>query len=86
MGAGYSAIRDVYSTSSSFSSSSSYPPSADNFLEKELSFFLDEQPSFFLAETLKYLFLIFSDEDVLPLNEWVFNTEAHPLPVLKPVT
>jgi mannosyl-oligosaccharide alpha-1,2-mannosidase len=34
--------------------------------------------SFFLAETLKYLYLLFSPSDVLPLNEWVFNTEAHP--------
>ena len=37
--------------------------------------------SFFLAETLKYLWLIFSDDDVLPLDRFVFNTEAHPLPV-----
>ncbi|KAH9967562.1 seven-hairpin glycosidase [Russula dissimulans] len=42
----------------------------------------DEMPSFFLAETLKYLFLLFSEDDVIPLNQWVFNTEAHPLPVL----
>ena len=39
----------------------------------------DTQQSFFLAETLKYLFLIFSPEDVLPLDQWVMNTEAHPL-------
>ena len=37
--------------------------------------------SYFLAETLKYLYLLFLDEDRLPLNKWVFNTEAHPLPV-----
>ncbi|EDV24520.1 uncharacterized protein TRIADDRAFT_25880 [Trichoplax adhaerens] len=41
----------------------------------------DVQQSFFLAETLKYLYLLFSDNDVLPLDKWVFNTEAHPLPV-----
>jgi len=41
----------------------------------------DVQQSFFLAETLKYLYLIFSPDDVIPLNKWVFNTEAHPLPV-----
>ena len=34
--------------------------------------------SFFLAETLKYLYLLFSPDDVMPLHEWVFNTEAHP--------
>lgn len=39
----------------------------------------DVQQSFFLAETLKYLFLIFSDDDVVPLDKWVFNTEAHPV-------
>jgi len=42
----------------------------------------DLQQSYFLAETLKYLFLIFSDDDALPLDQWVFNTEAHPLPAL----
>lgn len=40
----------------------------------------DNMESFWLSETLKYLFLLFEDEDVLPLNEIVFNTEAHPLP------
>ena len=30
---------------------------------------------------LKYLFLLFTDDDLLPLDQWVFNTEAHPLPV-----
>ncbi|KAL3969573.1 ATP-dependent RNA helicase DDX19/DBP5 [Sarotherodon galilaeus] len=42
----------------------------------------DVQQSFFLAETLKYLYLLFSSDDLLPLENWVFNTEAHPLPVL----
>ncbi|XP_017468399.1 PREDICTED: mannosyl-oligosaccharide alpha-1,2-mannosidase IA-like [Rhagoletis zephyria] len=41
----------------------------------------DVQQSFFLAETLKYLYLLFSDDSLLPLDEWIFNTEAHPLPV-----
>ncbi|NXP54096.1 MA1C1 mannosidase, partial [Heliornis fulica] len=39
------------------------------------------QQSFFLAETLKYLYLLFCEDDVLSLDDWVFNTEAHPLPV-----
>lgn len=38
----------------------------------------DVQQSFFFAETLKYFYLIFSDEDLLPLDKYVFNTEAHP--------
>ncbi|XP_037823938.1 mannosyl-oligosaccharide alpha-1,2-mannosidase IA, partial [Lucilia sericata] len=41
----------------------------------------DVQQSFFLAETLKYLYLLFSDDSLIPLDEWVFNTEAHPLPI-----
>ena len=35
----------------------------------------------FLAETLKYLYLLFSDESLLPLDKYVSNTEAHPFPV-----
>ncbi|XP_026467658.1 mannosyl-oligosaccharide alpha-1,2-mannosidase IA-like [Ctenocephalides felis] len=41
----------------------------------------DVQQSFFLAETLKYLYLLFSDDSLIPLDKWVFNTEAHPLPI-----
>lgn len=40
--------------------------------------------TFFLAETLKYLYLLFGPEEVLPLDQYVFNTEAHPLPVFIP--
>ncbi|GLT80262.1 hypothetical protein SLA2020_517130 [Shorea laevis] len=38
--------------------------------------------SFFLAETLKYLYLLFSPPSVISLDEWVFNTEAHPLRIV----
>ncbi|KAG1681970.1 Mannosyl-oligosaccharide 1,2-alpha-mannosidase IB [Nymphon striatum] len=41
----------------------------------------DVQQSFFLAETLKYLYLLFSSDDLLPLDKWVLNTEAHPVPI-----
>ena len=41
----------------------------------------DTMQSFFLAETLKYFFLLFSPDDVLSLDEFVLNTEAHPLRV-----
>jgi len=41
----------------------------------------DKMVTFFLSETLKYLYLLFSDETVLPLDRYVFNTEAHPLPI-----
>ncbi|PIN88567.1 hypothetical protein AB205_0172920, partial [Aquarana catesbeiana] len=39
------------------------------------------QQSFFMSETLKYLYLLFSEDDLLSLEDWVFNTEAHPLPI-----
>lgn len=41
----------------------------------------DVQQSFFLAETLKYLYLIFSSDELISFDHWVFNTEAHPLPI-----
>ncbi|KAF2489149.1 seven-hairpin glycosidase [Lophium mytilinum] len=39
---------------------------------------VDSMETFWLAETLKYFYLIFSREDLLSLDKWVFNTEAHP--------
>ncbi|KAK9523268.1 hypothetical protein VZT92_019670 [Zoarces viviparus] len=42
----------------------------------------DKMESFFLGETLKYLYLLFSeDPDLISLDQYVFNTEAHPLPI-----
>ncbi|XP_066920509.1 endoplasmic reticulum mannosyl-oligosaccharide 1,2-alpha-mannosidase-like [Clytia hemisphaerica] len=41
----------------------------------------DKMESFFLGETLKYLYLLFSDVPIVPLDKFVFNTEAHPLPI-----
>ena len=38
----------------------------------------DEMESFWIAETLKYFYLLFAEEDVISLDEWVLNTEAHP--------
>ena len=38
----------------------------------------DLMPSYFLAETLKYLYLLFAPEETLDLDKFVFNTEAHP--------
>ena len=38
----------------------------------------DLMPSYFLAETLKYFYLLFSEEPV-DFEKVVFNTEAHPL-------
>ncbi|KAJ2466454.1 hypothetical protein GGI02_004367 [Coemansia sp. RSA 2322] len=41
----------------------------------------DSMESFFLAETLKYLYLLFSPIDYYSLDEYVFNTEAHPFKI-----
>ncbi|KAF9092233.1 hypothetical protein BGX27_001866 [Mortierella sp. AM989] len=39
----------------------------------------DKMESFFMAETMKYLYLMFSTPDVISLDDFVLNTEAHPL-------
>lgn len=48
------------------------PPPNDNTMQ-----------SFWLAETLKYLWLLFAPKDTISLDEWVLNTEAHPLRIIK---
>lgn len=40
---------------------------------------VDDLPSYFLAETLKYLLLMFGPDDYVSLDDFVFTTEAHPL-------
>lgn len=44
----------------------------------------DSMESFWLGETLKYFYLIFSDPELISLDEYVFNTEAHPFKRLLP--
>ena len=39
---------------------------------------MDSMESFWMGETLKYAYLAFSDPGLISLDEWVFNTEAHP--------
>lgn len=34
---------------------------------------------------MKYLFLLFSPDDPIPLDKYVFNTEAHPLGRFEPM-
>lgn len=44
----------------------------------------DMMESFFLSETLKYFYLLFSDNrKLMNLDDFVFNSEAHPLPIFK---
>ncbi|KAJ2898431.1 hypothetical protein MKZ38_003938 [Zalerion maritima] len=37
----------------------------------------DSMESFWLAETLKYFYLLFAEPDLISLDDWVLNTEAH---------
>lgn len=81
-GEGYSSVNDVNSV---------LPSMRDNME----SFWLVSQihlskffprgraDALFQAETLKYLYLLFSPEDLLPLKRVVFNTEAHVLPKIE---
>lgn len=46
-------------------------------IERRILTCLSKQ-SFWMAETLKYFYLIFSPPDLISLDEFVFNTEAHP--------
>ncbi|KAG9077462.1 maturation of Asn-linked oligosaccharides protein, partial [Ceratobasidium sp. 370] len=41
--------------------------------------YINQTETFFFAEVLKYLYLTFADPNVIHLDEWVLNTEAHPL-------
>lgn len=41
--------------------------------------------SFWLAETLKYFYLLYTTPDVISLDDWVLNTEAHPFKRPQPV-
>ncbi|XP_038637389.1 ER degradation-enhancing alpha-mannosidase-like protein 3 isoform X1 [Scyliorhinus canicula] len=44
----------------------------------------DRMDSFFLAEMFKYLYLLFADDNELPFNidDYIFTTEAHLLPLV----
>ncbi|KAK4108535.1 glycoside hydrolase family 47 protein [Canariomyces notabilis] len=44
----------------------------------------DSMESFWMGETLKYFYLIFSKPDLISLDEYVFNTEAHPFRIPAP--
>ncbi|KAH7035142.1 glycoside hydrolase [Microdochium trichocladiopsis] len=51
---------------------------ADVMLRDGTTAKLDSMESFWLGETLKYFYLIFSEPSLISLDEYVFNTEAHP--------
>ncbi|KAL7800044.1 glycoside hydrolase family 47 protein [Trichoderma ceciliae] len=43
----------------------------------------DYMESFWLAETLKYFYLMFTTPDIISLDDYVLNTEAHPFKLTK---
>ncbi|KAH7325017.1 glycosyl hydrolase family 47-domain-containing protein [Stachybotrys elegans] len=55
-----------------------YANSAINNVLTEEPGLNDSMESFWIAETLKYYYLLFSEPDLISLDEWVLNTEAHP--------
>lgn len=59
--------------------------SVENIMDNQGDIVSDFQESFFFAETLKYLFLIFSDKSLISLDDYVFNTEAHPFRLSTPI-
>ena len=67
---GYAALRDVTLASQRFSTY--------NDTERITQNQSDSMESFWLAETLKYFYLLFSSPSTIDLDDWVFNTEAHP--------
>ncbi|KAK9696835.1 hypothetical protein K7432_012259 [Basidiobolus ranarum] len=41
----------------------------------------NKMESFFMAETMKYLYLLFSSPELINLDDYVFSTEAHPIKI-----
>jgi len=55
--------------------------SLDDVTDPNTRIKIDRMESFWMGETLKYFWLLFEDPSVVSLDEFVLNTEAHPLRV-----
>jgi mannosyl-oligosaccharide alpha-1,2-mannosidase len=71
----FEAIRNVTRAQYGHSGISNVMGSAEEVRASQI----DKMESFWLSETLKYFYLLFSDPRLISLDDWVFNTEAHPL-------
>jgi hypothetical protein len=40
---------------------------------------MDRMEPYFMAETMKYLYLLYAPPEVLPFDKVIFNTEGHPI-------
>lgn len=51
--------------------------------ERAFVFFFRRMDSFFLAEMFKYLYLLFADKEdmIFDIEDYIFTTEAHLLPL-----
>lgn len=72
----HAAIRDVTETAKTSKEDSMEVGALARFYEATC--LLTMMQSFWLSETLKYFYLIFSPPDLIHLDEFVLNTEAHP--------
>ncbi|KAF2684568.1 glycoside hydrolase family 47 protein [Lentithecium fluviatile CBS 122367] len=63
----------VRATKTQFANGQVFDVTMDPPIEPE-----NKMESFWFGETLKYFYLIFSPPDMISLDDWVFNTEAHP--------
>jgi hypothetical protein len=50
-----------------------------NVMQKNGIEYVNDMPSYFIAETLKYLLLLFGPDDYVSLDDFAFTTEGHPL-------
>ncbi|KAJ2900790.1 glycoside hydrolase family 47 protein [Zalerion maritima] len=66
-------IVNVTETEHAFAAAKDVTVDRDELVELD-----DDMESFWVAETLKYFYLIFEDPGTISLDDWVFNTEAHP--------
>ncbi|KAH7064109.1 glycoside hydrolase [Paraphoma chrysanthemicola] len=60
-----------------------YAQLADVWEAKGDENWVDMQESFWAAETLKYLWLTFTDVETMSLDTWVFSTEGHPFRMIR---
>ncbi|KDN45182.1 hypothetical protein RSAG8_05097, partial [Rhizoctonia solani AG-8 WAC10335] len=51
----------------------------------ENSGYIDHTESFFFAEVIKYIYLTFDEPNKFSLDQYVFNTEAHPFETPAPL-
>ncbi|KAI0808658.1 family 47 glycosyl hydrolase [Xylaria sp. FL0064] len=74
----FQSIKKATETELAFSAIADVTVDASETEKTEKTEKTDSMESFWFSETLKYFYLIFSPPDLLSLDEYVFNTEAHP--------